>query len=850
MPMRHMINSSTSSFQQSSSSYLERPRLHKLLEDAVSYPMVTVCAGSGFGKTRALYSFLQKYDAHTTWIQISERDNVGTRFWESFVHMISLSWPEAGARFLEIGFPDSEKAFTRFDTMMQEASEIPGKHVMVYDDFHLFNNPTLLRFLEKAFSALPPKCTVILLSRTMPEINITGMMLRERVFTIHEDDLRFTEDEIAEYFKQLELPISRQDLRDIYDDTRGWTFAVNLIGRSLRKEARYERHALEAMKENIFKLIETEISKTFSDPLWNLLLRISLIDNHAASLIRSLVNDNALIFEMERLNAYIRYDSHMGAYMIHHLLLDYLRQYHHMLSAEEKKDTYNKAGIWCENNDYQVDAITYYEKSGDFDAILRIVYTFKFQMSPNLARYLVKVFNLMPSEVAARNPLFPAMYLKLKISLGQLDEASALAEQYVREYESRAETPDKNRALAEIYGAWALLRTIVCPYTDVYDFDEYCEKQRMYYDKNPYTAHASVTNLSIGSYALLVGSGRAGAPEEYIDAMSRAVSHVSYMFNGSLYGLDDLARGELFYFQRELNSAEQYLKKSLDKARARHQYDIQNRSLIYLMLISFSRGDIRNANNVLQQMESLLDAKDYTTRYEAHDIARSHYHLALCRPDEIADWLKGDFSPFAHPAFMENYANRIKAQYRYMTNQYNELLAFLENVRESQTLLIGKIVFRVLEALSLYQLKGKDEAISVLSEAYAFAEPNRIIVPFTQFAKDMRTLTAAAMKDDNCSIPRDWLENVNRKASAFARRRAHLISENNAENDINNGVSLTKRESEILKDLSQGLSRTEIAASQNISVNTVKMNINIIYEKLHANNLVNAVRIATDRGII
>ena len=829
--------------------YLERPRLLNLLETAMKYQLVAVYAGAGYGKTRAVYSFLQNCDAHVTWIRITERDNMAARFWESFVHMVSLSWPESGDRIAEIGFPESEKAYARFEVLMRESYAIPGKHIIVFDDFHLLRNPAVLNFLGKSFSLLSPAATIILISRTMPEINITNMMY-ERIFTIREDTLCFTEDEIEKYFSFLGLPVQRQDIRDIYDDTHGWTFAINLLGRSLRKGMCYERYALEAMKANIFKLIETEVIRNISEPLWRFLLKISLVDNHAASLVRTLANDEELIKEMEFLNAYIRYDYFLGSYMIHNLFLDYLRQYQYRLLDDEKRETYHIAGMWSEDNNYMTDAVTYFEKAGDWDAIFRIVYSFPFQTSPDLAEYVLEIFSRMPEDVSSQNPMFPALTLKMKISLGLLGEASAMAAQYVKDYKTRPESPEKNRALAEIYGAWALLRTIMCPYTDVYDFDVYCEIQRAYYDKSPYAAHGPVTNLSIGSYALLVGSNRVGAAEEYIEALSRAIPNLSYMLNGCLFGLDDLARGELNYLRRNYSTAEPYLKTALEKARQKNQYDIQNRSMLYLMLIAFSRGDVKAATGYLQQMETLLDVKEYATRYESYDIARSHYYLALGQPEDIPDWLKGSFSSFAHPAFLENYANRVKAQYHYFAGHYNELLAFLENVRDTQTLLVGKIVFYILEALSLYQLKRKDEAIAALAEAYKFAAPNKIIVPFTQYAKDMRTLTAAALRDEKCAIPAGWLENINRKASAYARRKSQLISENKSDNNIGDEISLTKREIEILKDLSHGLSRTEIAASQNISVNTVKMNINIIYEKLHANNLVNAVRIAADRKII
>ena len=849
MPVKHIPSVRSNEFT-NTVTYMERPRLHNLLEDAMNYQLVSVYAGAGYGKSRAVESFLQQYDAFTTWLQVSERDNVSGRFWENFVHMIALTWPEASVRFSEIGFPDTEVAFTRFQAILREAVDIPGKHVMVYDDFHLLHNQAVLQFLDRAFRILPPNATVILISRTMPEINMAGMMMYERIFTIREETLCFTEDEISKYFNNLGLSIVRRDIRDIIDDTRGWAFAINLLGKSLGKDAKYERYALETMKLNIYKLIEMEIKRNISEKLWVFLLRISLLDNHAASLIRSLTCDESLVNGLELLNSYIRYDHYLGAYMIHSIFLEYLRQYQGDLSEDEITDTYNTAGIWCEKNDYQNDAVTYYEKSGNWDAILRIVYTYKYQTSPELANQSIDILNRIPKNAASSNPLFPIIMLKLKVSTGQLKEASALLAEYIREYESKPESAENNFSLSELYGAGALINTIMCPYTDEYNIEEYCRKKREYYDKNPYPPIGPSTNLSIGSYALLVGSSRAGAPEEYIEELSRAIPHISHTGNYCIYGIDDLARGELYFFQRELNSAEQYLKQALNKARAKDQYDIQNRSLLYLMLIAISRGDMKNVNSILSQQEALLEEKDYQTRYESYDIVLSHYHLVLGQPDKIAEWLKGDFAPFAHPAFLDNYANQVKAHYRYATRQYSELLAFLSFVREDQTLLICKIMNLILEALSLYQLKRKDEALSVFEEAYEYAYPNKIVIPFTQHGKDMRTLTAAALKDSKRNIPKAWLENINRKASAFATRKSHIISENRVGSVGSDMIVLTKRESEILKDLSQGLSRTEIAASQNISVNTVKMNINIIYEKLHANNLVNAVRIATDRKMI
>ena len=361
----------TKEFEQKTMMYsgacLERPRLNALLENAMDYPLVVVCAGAGYGKTRAVHSFLSGYAANKTWLQISELDNNPARFWESFTSAISQVWPKTGARLLEMGFPRTDDVFLKYASVMRQAASLPGKHIRVFDDFHLLNNPEILHFFERVVSMRPDHLTVVLISRTMPEFNLIDRMMFERTVTISENTLCFTEDEIARYFGQINLAVMPGDLRNIFDDTQGWAFAVNLIARSLAKHEKYERNALEAMKRNIFRLIEAEISQTVSQRLWRFLLRISLIDHLAASLIRILADDDDLIREMELVNAYIRYDFSLDTYMIHHLLRDYLRQKQaDTLTDEERTGTYKAAGKWCDANGCHMDAISYYEKSGDY----------------------------------------------------------------------------------------------------------------------------------------------------------------------------------------------------------------------------------------------------------------------------------------------------------------------------------------------------------------------------------------------------------------------------------------------------------------------------------------------------
>ena len=841
---------------------IDRPRVRALLEIAINYPIVMICAGMGYGKTREARAFLRDYDTNTAWLQLTSLDNDIGHFWDSFSRSVSKAWPLASERLEDMGFPETPEEIEDYAALWSETLPPDEKSVFVFDDFQLIENPDILLFFEKATACIPPCATVLILTRTMPEIGIIGMTMSDRIFTIREDALRYTEDEIASHFRYCSIDTTRQDVRDIYEETRGWPYAVNLIGLSLLNDYKYSKYALEVMRGHIYKLFETEILLDKYGSLYHFLLRISLIDNYTSGFIKTLIgggdrgDSGALIGEMERIDAFIRYDFYLGAYVFNHLLLDYLRLDQHMLCDGEKRGIWQKAGAWCEGNGDIADAFLYYEKAGDFDSIIRIVYNTHIHAPQDIAACASEIFDRIPPE-AQENPLFPAMRLKLKMGLGMLDEAHAMAQQYASALEMLPASAGRDRALAELYGIWVIIRMIMCSTVDVYDFDGYLEKQRIYRanganiaDGAAPAAGAAPVFYTVGAYALLAGSSRAGAPDDYIKALSRAIPHASRISDGYMFGLDDLTQGELCFYQWDLDRAEQFLKQAKDKASAKRQYDIFARAAHYLMLEALTRGDSEGAAALLRQIESLLDVREYAVRYEAYDISRAHFHLALGQPELAPDWIKDDFAKFAHSAYMPNYANRTKAMYKYMTQRFNELLAFMEYMRENQTVLYGKISFGALEALSLYQLKRKDEAFAALEAAYKLAAPNKIITHFVQYAKDMRTLAAAALKDDNCRIPKEWLENIHRKASAYAKRQAYMISRFKAPGGDAGSIALTKREMEILKDLTLGMSRKEIAASQNVSVNTVKMIISSMYVKLNVTSLPEAICVAIERRYI
>jgi len=828
--------------------HFKRSRLNQLFMQAMNCPLIFVCAGAGYGKTTAVNDFLLEYKAKTVWVQLSERDNVGARFWENFSHSMSQINQPFAASINKIGFPDTAEKLLQFQIQLRShANRI--QRIIVFDDCHYIEDNSVIRFVEEAIRELPVGVTVFLISRSTPRLNTAGFISKDQIFNVSEDELRFTDSELAQYYRTQGISLQPDSLRAIMQDTEGWAFAINYIARSYKKAPGYEGYLRNAMKSNIFKFMETEVWNNTSDRLRNFLVRLSLIDHLSVDLLALLSGeDNDIVDELEKQSAYVRRDSFINAFLIHPLFLEFLATKQNLLSPEQKKETYTIAGNWCNSNGFKIDALSYYEKIGDYKAIVYMFIGSPSQIPYDISCYAAAIMERTPIEFFDTVSYLASTHLRTIMCQGLLEEAEELAAFYEARFINlpKSELFTRN-TLGSIYYCWAILRRLMCAKNDVYDFDLLYEKMSRVYDKliDP----GNLITRSPGPWLCLVGASRKGAPEDFINAKLRSSEHLKKCYIGFENGEEDAARGELSFYQGDMHNAEHSIAKGMNIARKMKRSEIMHRALFYIVRIAVLQGNYAKARKAIEDIEaSLIDVK-YFNRFVDFDITICWYYCVLGLPEKVPDWLKENFSLYAHAGFVENYANQMKARYFYATREYPPILSYIQDMRRRESYLFGRIEMFVIEACVYYKMKEREKARASLEEAYEAASPNNIIMPFIELGKDMRTLTAFFLKEP-CKIPASWLEDINRKSSLYAKRLAHVATEYKKDNRITDNVVLTPREKDILTDLSHGLSRSEIASGRDLSINTVKMLINSIYMKLGAENLADAIRIAAERKIV
>jgi LuxR family maltose regulon positive regulatory protein len=837
--------------------FLERPRIDRLLEQAVQKPVVIVNAGAGYGKTQAVYSFGRKYKVLTSWMQLSERDNIGERFWENFIATITLVNKKAAASLEKLDFPATDRQFERYLTIPEVGAREDGRVIFVYDDFHLISDKAVLRFMERSVTSSFPNITSILISRAEPALNLMNLEAKGLLARITEEDIRFTREEMAAYFQLLQINASPQTLSSIYHDTEGWAFAIHLAGLSIKNAPAGAAYATHALRSNIFKLIASEIMAPLSLPVQRFLIKMSLIEYLVPELLEELAGDPSLIQGIKGINSFIRFDIYLNSYHIHHLFLDYLKTRQDELTEYDKMDLWHKTAAWCAANNKKMDAISYYEKAGDYDRVIALCSTLPMMLSNRTARMLLELLDTAPREIYENNPLIYTHRVRILMSLGMIDQAEKENREAIARFEALPPSPLVHRILMICYGNLGFIRMMVSPYTRDYNFTAEFERCAYHGGLNGgYTVPLPMSVLNIGSYICRVTSPEKGEIERYVDAVEAVAPLAVGPLGGMEWGADTLARTELAFFKGDMPQAEQFAMLTLQRAQEWDQYEVENRALFYLLRIGLARGNYEAIPGIFRQMEAQLDQGHYINRFTYHDISVGWYYSQIGQMDKVAPWLKNDFEGSDLNSMNLGLEVLVKAKCHLAEKRYPAALATLtimesrKNPYDAGDFVMGKIEIKALEAVCRYQDRDRKGAFTALATAYNLAQPNAFYMPFTELGKDMRTLAGAALKDKSSGLPQDWLEKIRLGASGYAKKLFATAEHSRPAASRAGGAALSRRELEVLTGLYQGMTQEEIAALSSLSVNTVKSVIRSVYTKLGAVNKADALRIAAASGIL
>ena len=173
-----------------------------------------------------------------------------------FVAWLTLERDDADmkrfAQYLSLALNVSEQQGERGDDNDQPAPDLPpraalsaiisrlarepGPVVLILDDLHRAESPTLVEFLTSLIRLAPQNCHFVIASRDYPWLGQSILAAEEQLLEFHSDDLKFSSPEAEALLgagndDALELG----DMDAILARTEGWPIALQLTSLSLKR---------------------------------------------------------------------------------------------------------------------------------------------------------------------------------------------------------------------------------------------------------------------------------------------------------------------------------------------------------------------------------------------------------------------------------------------------------------------------------------------------------------------------------------------------------------------------------------------------------------------------------------
>ena len=843
-------------------SYVPRPRIDKLLDEATKCKLVYVIAGAGYGKTQAVRQYIKQQEhAAVRWMQLTESDNIGTRYWNNLIHSIAPDNPDLADSLREFGFPETPARFRQFADILKRTEGREMKTFLVLDDFHLIHSEQALAFAERCAHLYIPGACVIIISRKEPEINVVSLLVKGQVHIITEDELQFKDDEVLDFLKQSGIQFPAKKLPTLMDATKGWAIAIQLFALSLKRSPTDLDSAIENTKQNIFKLMETEAFDDFPEDIQKILVKLSLVSNLPLTVLPKLFDLDSFFRDAPQLSSFVWFDSFAGTYRVHPLYWEFLHSKQDILTFDEKQIVYRRAAQWCADNYFSLDAMYYHAQSRDYELMVKLLFSFPFKLPHDTCEYFLEIIeNLDPDNedkfdenlLLLKNFFVPLLLM----GMGKYEEAGEKTLAIIKRWET-LETPGAYRLLSVSYSNLAYIDFYTCTVTHKYDAPKYIKKSKEYYDKAPLPpveATGAFFVADVRAFACLVGEGAGRAEfDEFVEATKQRALYTDDSHHSMYYGYENLVDCELAFFRNQPDLARIHAHQTIVKARERKQYSIEAMAAQYLLRISMLEGDYPLAKETLAQMRSYLDNPDFWNRQLLYDLFTGFFYAQIGLPRLAPSWLIIDDKEANSEVHLPVKELYVCVKCHIASKKYNQALTVLSNSypREPQErFLLSEETFSLLSAVARSQTGDIEGALDDFAKAYTLSLNGEFEMPFIELGKNLHPLVTAALEHADCDIPEQWLKGIDRKASIYAKKVAVILNSYKEENKIADAPRLSKREREVLDDLSHGLSREEIAENRYLSVNTVKKILQSIYIKLDANNNADAIRIALEKNLI
>lgn len=356
-----------------------RPHLVRLLDRGLTRKLTLVCAAAGFGKSTLLAQWTQDCPYPSAWLSLDEEHRDPGRFLEYLLgalQVISQTFGAGLAAMLRISPPAT--AETVLTLLLNQLSDMPGRLVLVLDDYHLAASKPVNEALAFLLDHMPAQLHLVVASREVPEVPLGRLRAQGQLTEIRHEQLRFNLDEASAFFNQGLVPgLSKTQIQALEERTEGWIAGLKLAALSLHhhKDTDTFIESFTGSHRFVQDYLIEEVLQQQTPDVQSFLLRTSVLDRLCGALcdaVLQIQGGQGVLDQLDQANLFIvPLDAERRWYRYHHLFADLLRE--RLLQEKPAEPLHLRASQWYEAHGMEVEAFHQAAAAKDIPRALRMI---------------------------------------------------------------------------------------------------------------------------------------------------------------------------------------------------------------------------------------------------------------------------------------------------------------------------------------------------------------------------------------------------------------------------------------------------------------------------------------------
>lgn len=313
---------------------LERNRVTQKLEYSSNYPLTILEAGTGYGKSTSILSFINNQECPIYWFTISGTERDPKLFLAKlFTAFNQHEYPIGDETLKIIDAPEATSTEALIAFVNAVTTHITQDAYLVLDDFHLVSDvPDVLGFLDWIIEHLPSKLHVIISTRhalSFPSFN--KWRVKDEVLIITRDDLAFTGEEIARLFdQQYGITLSEPAIDQVLNKTEGWAIGLQMIWQTLQNNPDMTIQQVlddeRQSKSTLFDYLAEEVLEGLESRIRDFLIKTSILsklESATCDFLLTIEHSNVLLDHLNNSGLFIE-ELRPGVFRYHQMFRSFL----------------------------------------------------------------------------------------------------------------------------------------------------------------------------------------------------------------------------------------------------------------------------------------------------------------------------------------------------------------------------------------------------------------------------------------------------------------------------------------------------------------------------------------------